>query len=280
MIKNRLVISALGCALLAPAAAQPPAPGLGINSIAMVALRVSDIDREIAFLGKLGYEESFAITSGSQTMAVVVKIDDRQFIELYPKTDASQPLGWIHVSYEAGDLKAFVKYLAATGLTPSRVSTTGSGNLVSSLRDPDGRIVEFTQYMPGSRHVLDRGQHLGADRIATELMGVDLPVNNLAAEKQFYVELGFEAEDSGSGVHLTDPGAPDLRVELRPAHPGALPQLLFPVDDARRAADRLKEFRPAHDKGIALVHDPDGNSFVFLETGGGGHKDRFMPWKR
>ena len=277
MMKNWLVLSALACALVAPAAAQPPAPGLGINSIAHVALRVSDVDREIAFLGKLGYQESFAVNAGS-VMEIFVKINDRQFIELYPRTDPSQPLGFLHACYEAGDLKALVKYYDSLGLNAPPARKAGSGNLISVINDPAGYVTEFTQYMPGSRHTLDRGQHLGANRIATELMGVDLPVNNLAAEKQFYIQLGFEAEDGGSDVHLTDPGAPDLRVELRPAHPGAKPQLLFPVDDARRAADRLKEFRPARDKGIFVVHDPDGNSFVFLETGGG-HKDRFMPWK-
>lgn len=279
MRKAWLVLTVLAGSLLAPAAAQPPAPSAGVVGIALVALRVSDLDREIAFLGKLGYEESFAITSAGQTMAVVVKINDRQFIELYPKSDASQSLGWIHMSYEAGDLRAFVKYLASAGLQPAPVKKTDSGNLVSSVRSPGGRIVEFTQYMPGSRHVLDRGQHLGPNRIATEILGVDLPVDNLAAEKQFYVQLGFEAEDEGDTVRLTAPGAPDLRIELRPAQPGAQPQLLFPVADARQAADRLKGLKPARDKGIVFVHDSDGNSFVFLETGGG-HKDRFMPWKR
>ncbi len=272
-----LILSAFACALVAPAAAQPPAPGLGINSIAHVALRVSDVDREIAFLGKLGYEESFAVNAG-QVMEVFVKINDRQFIELYPRTDPKQPLGFLHACYEAGDLNALVKYYRSLGLSAAPARKAGSGNLISVINDPAGYVTEFTQYMPGSRHTLDRGLHLGANRIATELMGVDLPVNNLAAEKQFYVQLGFDAENGGNDIHLTAPGAPDLRVELRPAHPGALPQLLFPVDDARRAADRLKEFRPARDKGIFVVHDPDGNSFVFLETGGG-HKDRFMPWK-
>ncbi len=278
-MNNRwMILSALACALLQPVAAQPPAPGLGINSIAHVALRVSDVDREIAFLGKLGYEESFTITSAGQTMAVYVKINDRQFIELYPRTDVSQPLGYLHACYEAGDLNALVKYYRSLGVNVTPARKAGSGNLISVINDPAGYVTEFTQYMPGSRHTLDRGQHLGADRIATELMGVDLPASNLAAEKQFYVQLGFQAEEGDSDVHLTAPGAPDLRVELRPAHPGAKPQLLFPVDDARRAADRLKEFRPARDKGIFVVHDPDGNSFVFLETGGG-HEDRFMPWK-
>lgn len=273
-----LIFSALAGALVVPAPAQqPPAPGLGINSIAHVALRVSDVDREIAFLGKLGYEEAFAVNAGS-VMEVFVKINDRQFIELYPRTDPKQPLGFLHACYEAGDLDALVKYYRSLGLNVAPARKAGSGNLISVINDPAGYVTEFTQYMPGSKHTLDRGQHLGSNRIAPEMMGVDLPINNLATEKQFYVQLGFDAENGGNDIHLTASGAPDLRVELRPAHPGAQPQLLFPVDDAHRAADRLKDLRPARDKGIMLVHDPDGNAFVFLETGGG-HKDRFMPWK-
>jgi catechol 2,3-dioxygenase-like lactoylglutathione lyase family enzyme len=274
-MKNWFAISALACAL--SASAQPPAPSADIVGIAHVALRVSDLDGEIAFLGKLGYEESFAITSAGQTMAVLVKINDEEFIELTPRTDPSQPLGWIHVCYRAGDLQALVQHFASSGLEPSRILKTDSGNLLSSLRDPDGSSIEFTEYMPGSRHVLDRGQHMGENRIATELLGVDLPVSNLAAEKQFYTQLGFESEGSDTDVHLTAPGAPGLRIELRPAKPGAEPQLLFPVDDARKAADRIKDLKPVRDKGILFVRDPDGNSFVFLQTGGE-HRKSLMPW--
>ncbi|MGH9560460.1 MAG: VOC family protein, partial [Terracidiphilus sp.] len=197
------ILFALACALVAPVAAQqPPAPGLGINSIAHVALRVSDVDREIAFLGKLGYEESFAVNNSGQIMGVI-KINDRQFIELYPRTDPKQPLGFLHACYEAGDLKQLVNYYVSLGLNATPARKAGSGNLISVLTDPDGRVTEFTQYMPGSRHTLDRGQHLGADRISTELMGVDFPTNNLAAEKKFYMQLGFEAEADGNDVHLT-----------------------------------------------------------------------------
>ncbi len=41
-----------------------------------------------------------------------------------------------------------------------------AGNLISSFNDPEGRVTEFTQYMPGSRHTLDQGQHLGAGRVS------------------------------------------------------------------------------------------------------------------
>jgi hypothetical protein len=123
--------------------------------------------------------------------------------------------------------------------------------------------------MPGSRHTLDRGQHLGANRVSAELMGIDLPVKEGAAEKEFYIDLGFEAQAVNGNVRLTAPGAPDLRLELHPAHSGAEPQFLFPVPDARKAADVLKNSGAKFDRDgkLIFVRDPDGNAFVFLEAG-------------
>ncbi len=269
-MKNRwIAIPALACALSAVALAQPPAPGAGIIGIAHIAFRVSDLDREIAFLGQLGYEESFAMTNGGKTTEVFIKVNDRQFIELYPRTDPKQPLGWMHVCFEAGDLNALIKFYDSTGLKAAPVRKAAAGNLISSTNDPEGRVTEFTQYMPGSRHTLDRGQHLGANRVSTELMGLDLPVREGAAEKEFYVDLGFEAQATNGNVRLTTPGAPDVRLELRPASPGAQPEVLFPVPDARKAADTLKAAGVKFDRDgkILFVRDPDGNDLVFLETG-------------
>ena len=116
----------------------------------------------------------------------------------------------------------------------------GAGNLISAMSDPEGRTTEFTQYMPASRHTLDRGQHLGANRVSTDLIGFDLPVKEGAAEKEFYTDLGFEAQAMNGNVRLTTPGAPGIVLELRAAQPGAQPEFLFPVPDARKAADALK----------------------------------------
>src|SRR5580704_12306726 len=269
-MKNRwFVIPALACALSAAAFAQPPAPGAGIIGIAHIAFRVSDLDREIAFLGKLGYQESFAITNAGKTSEVFIKINDRQFIELYPQTDPKQPLGWMHVCFEAGDLDALIKYYDSTGLKAAPVRKEAAGNLISSTNDAESRVTEFTQYMPGSRHTLDRGQHLGANRLSTELMGFDLPVREGAAEKEFYSDLGFEAQAVDGNVRLTTPGAPGQVIELRSAHPGAQPQFLFPVADARKAADALKNSGAQFDRDgkLIFVRDPDSNAFVFLEAG-------------
>jgi catechol 2,3-dioxygenase-like lactoylglutathione lyase family enzyme len=269
-MKNRwIAIAALACALSAVTFAQPPAPEAGITGIAHIAFRVSDLDREIAFLSKLGFEESFAMTNAGKTTEVFVKVNDRQFIELYPKTDAAQPLGWMHVCFEAGDLNTLIKFYDSTGLKAAPVRKAAAGNLISSTNDAEGRVTEFTQYMPGSRHTLDRGQHLGANRVSTELMGIDLPVREGAAEKEFYVDLGFEAQAVNGNVRLTAPGAPGMVLELRAARPDAQPEFLFPVADARKAADALKGagVNSERDGKLLFVRDPDGNAFVFLETG-------------
>ncbi len=274
-----LGVFVLFCVCSATAIAQPPAPNEGIIGIAHIAFRVSDLDREIVFLGKLGYEEAFTLTYGGKTTEAFIKINDRQFIELYQQTDSSEPIGWMHVCYEAGDLNTLQKYYASEGLNPSPVRKAAAGNLISSFNDPEGRVTEFTQYMPGSRHTLDQGQHLGVGRISVELMGIDLPVKEGAAMKEFYTDLGFEAEEVSGNVRLTTPGAPDLHMELRPTYAGAQPEFLFPVDDAKKAYQALEYAGvPAQrSNGLVFVHDPDGNLFVFLETGEE-HKEGLIPW--
>lgn len=257
------------CVCSAVSIAQPPAPNQGIIGIAHIAFRVSDLDREIAFLGKLGYQESFAMTNAGKATEVFIKINDHEFIELYPQTDRSQPLGWMHICYEAGDLNALQHYYSTEGLNPTPVRKAAAGNLISSVNDPEHGVTEFTQYMPGSRHTLDIGQHLGAGRISTELMGIDLPVREGAAMKEFYTDLGFEAENTNGNVRLTTPGAPDLHMELRAATSGSQPEFLFAVPDAKRAYQALEYagVNAQRDGGLVFVKDPDGNIFIFLSLG-------------
>lgn len=265
----KLAAGAIFLASTLSAVAQPPAPSQGITGLAHIALRVSDVDKEVAFLGKLGFEEAFTSALPSNGLEAFVKINDRQFIEVYSRTDKSQPLGWMHVCYEAGDLNALQKFYSSTGLAPTPVKKAGAGNLLFTVKDPTGNVTEFTQYMPDSRHTLDRGQHLGPDRVSDELIGFVMPVRELAVMKDFYTRLGFEAEDAGNAVHLTTPGAPDLTVEISQAARGSQPQILMPILDAHKAADQLKHMgvNESLQGKIVFVHDQDGNSFVLLETG-------------
>lgn len=256
-----------------------------IIGIAHVALRASDLDREVNFLGKLGFEEAFTNVQDGKVLQVFVKINDLQFVEVYPQTDPSQPLGLMHVCYEVNDLKGLNKLYVQHGLKPTPVRTAAAGNLLFSLADPDGRTTEFTQYMPESRQMQDRGNHLGVQRVADELMGLELPVKDMAAAKSFYSTLGFNETPEGANLRLSISANADLRVELHPARVGDAPQLLFPVDDARSATAELRRAKLKVDRNnkLVFVRDPDGNSFVFLETSNAApesHRiEHLIPWR-
>jgi catechol 2,3-dioxygenase-like lactoylglutathione lyase family enzyme len=238
-----------------------------ITGIAHIAYRVADLDKEVAFLQKLGYEQAFGFTnSQGKTSEVFVKVNDRQFIEVYPQTDSSQPLGWMHVCYESDDITTLAKALTGRGLTPDQVRKAGAGNLISALKDPEGRTTEFTQYMPGSRHTLDRGQHLGAHRVSDQLIGFSLPVPDTDAARKFYAAMGFEARDTRTGLRFTLSSVPDLRIQIRKAESGISPQTEFRISDAAETAKQLQSagLTIKQDRNRVLVTDPDGNTFAFV----------------
>jgi catechol 2,3-dioxygenase-like lactoylglutathione lyase family enzyme len=236
-----------------------------INGIAHVAFRVADLDAARNFYKRLGFEESFVFTTGEKISQVFVKINDRQFIELYPRTDPSQPLGWMHVCFEADGAEALHARYEERGLNPTQLVKGGAGNYIFTLNGPGGGLIEVTQYLPGSRHSVDRGQHLGAARISSELQVIKAVVPDLAAAERFYTAgLGFEKQKGG--VRLSRDS--DERMELEPAN--AKPQFVFRVADAKKTAAQLRALGfdvTGHGRG-SKISDPDGNIFVF-QTGSG-----------
>lgn len=239
-----------------------------ITGIAHIAYRATDLDKEVAFLQKLGFEESFGFTNAeSKTTEVFVKVNDHQFIEIYPQTEPSQALGWMHVCYESDDINALVATLTAHGLKPASVRKAGAGNLISSFNDSEGRVTELTQYMPGSRHTLDRGQHLGAHRISEEMLGFSLPVPDIEAASKFYTTgLGFAARPSRDGLRMTLANVPGLRVQIHTAANGAGPETIFRVADTAQTTQQLQSLglAPKQQGNRVLVSDPDGNVFAFI----------------
>jgi catechol 2,3-dioxygenase-like lactoylglutathione lyase family enzyme len=239
-----------------------------ITGIAHIAYRASDLGKEVAFLQKLGYEESFGFTNAAgKTTEVFVKVNDRQFIEIYPQTDPSEPLGWMHVCYESGDINALYTALTAHGLKPTEVRKAGAGNLLTTMKDPDDRVTEFTQYMPGSRHTLDKGLHLGEHRISEEMLGFSLPVPDLEAAKKFYVAgMGFEARDGRRGLRMSISSVPDMRIDIRKAAAGASPETIFRVTDTAATMQKMQALglTVRQDRNRVLVNDPDGNVFAFV----------------
>lgn len=241
-----------------------------ITGIAHIAYRVSDVGGGVAFFQKLGFEQAFANTNrdGKVTQSFI-KVNNRQFIEIYPQLKPGEELGWMHVCYESGDLNALYKTLDAHGLKPSEVRKAGAGNLLTVIRDPEGRVTEFTQYMPGSRHMLDAGKHLGEHRVSDLMSGFELPVPDLDAARKFYVNgMGLVAREAGTGIRITTPESPEIGIEIEAARTDLKPATIFRVKNLAAAQKQLEAagLRVTKDHKRINVADPDGNIFVFAAS--------------
>jgi catechol 2,3-dioxygenase-like lactoylglutathione lyase family enzyme len=257
----KLCITSLLCA--AAAWAQPVNQAANQTGIAHVAFRVADLEAARGFYKKLGFEQFFEMKQGERTTEAFIKINDRQFIELYPRTDASQALGLMHVCYESSDLEALHADYVKRGLTVSEVRKAGAGNLLMTMKDPEGQTIEYTQYMPGSRHFEDRGKHLGANRVSTMLMGATAPARDRAALRIFYVDrLGFTAIGMTSALRMPGVSGQELHV-VETASSG----IQFSVTDLKHTAAVLSGLG-LQTKGTAesvIVIDPDGVVISFVK---------------
>jgi catechol 2,3-dioxygenase-like lactoylglutathione lyase family enzyme len=259
----KLWIPCLWCASLAWA---QPANQVGI---AHVAFRVADLEAAREFYNKLGFEQFFEMKEGERTTEAFVKVNDRQFIELYPQTAPSQTIGLMHVCYESKDLAALHEEYVGRGLAVSDVRKAGAGNLLMTMKDPEGQTIEYTQYMPGSRHFEDRGKHLGANRVSQMLVGATATARDAGAIRTFYVEkLGFTAIGPGMPPRLRMPGDSEQELIVFPAGAEAKSGIQFGVADLKQTAEvlaRLGLTVKATPESVSVA-DPDGAVISFVKA--------------
>ena len=277
----------------APAPAPPAVPATlpPMNGIAHIAIRVKDITASVAFYHKLGFDEAFANTGSDGTTVTqsFVKLNDRQYVELYPdnaQNPAQSESIFMHLCFEGADLNAIHDYYIAEGLTPISVRTAGAGNLLFTMKGPqqfaDPQNIEYTQYMPGSKHTLDFGQHLGPDRVGDKMTVVVLAMQDPAAARDFYLtKLGFTASKTNPAL-LDLPGASGESVQIVPVSElGARSSIVLSTPDLDKSAAQLTrqqvEFKRASAsatdaKGktrtvdMISVTDPDGNIIRLQST--------------
>jgi catechol 2,3-dioxygenase-like lactoylglutathione lyase family enzyme len=241
-----------------------------LSGIAHVAIRVSDLARSVAFYKKLGFEQAFAMEQGGATTQAFLKINDRQFLELYPRSEASKVIGFLHVCFESADIETLHGEYLTRGLAPTPVKKAGAGNLLFTMRGPEGENIEYTQYMPGSKHMNDIGLHLGGARISQQLVGAGIEMQNPAEAKVFFEDkLGFQAARSPweAGYDPLDiPGKSGEQIEFVPQSSGSALRLLFSVPDLSRAAAQLKALRlsAVKHRSKLSIQDPDGNTIVLV----------------
>lgn len=251
-------------------AAKPELTGVG-----HVALRVSDVDAEVRFLGKLGFELAFAHEQNGKRAFVFVKVNDGEFLEVHPHTPLNgtspQPLGFNHICYETTNANALYAKWVAAGLTPTPVAPGPDGTLEFGVKDMSGATTEALEIVPDSQEAKDKGQHLGAKRVSDWLIGVDMPVSEVAAWQKFYEKLGFVTSSEGTAVRMSSPAKPELQVVLHPAGTNDQTRILFAVEDAKKTAKQLRSagLKVDTDKNQVIAHDPDGITFVFVQKSTG-----------
>jgi catechol 2,3-dioxygenase-like lactoylglutathione lyase family enzyme len=271
----------------APAAASTaaaPTQTPPFNGIAHIAIRVKDIAASVAFYNKLGYEQAFANTSADGTVTQsFLKLDDKQFIELYPAVGRDTQIGFMHLCFEGADLNGIHDYYVAEGLAPISVRTAAAGNLLFTLKGPEQpafpQNIEYTQYMPDSRHSRVAGLHLDSERVADHMAIVSLAMKDPDAAREFYLtKLGFTANPA-TPARLNLPGDSGQQVELVPANPlGLRSSIIMTTPSLEKAAALLTrenvafELIPAVEKGLwpskelLRVTDPDDNLLRIVQA--------------
>jgi catechol 2,3-dioxygenase-like lactoylglutathione lyase family enzyme len=230
-----------------------------LDGIAHVALRVADLEKSRQFYETLGFEKAFEFSEAGKATELFMKINDRQFIELYPRTQDSQPLGLMHVCYEVHDIESLHNAYVKKGLNPPEAKKFRAGNLLFVLHDPEGQVVEYTQYLPGSLHDKDRGKHLGEHRLSTRLQAAVSPAKDVGVEQAFYIDkLGFKPTAADRN-RLRLPGDSGDELGLVPQPSPA--QIIFSVEQEKTTVESLKQrgLDPKAEGGNVTVNDPDGN---------------------
>jgi catechol 2,3-dioxygenase-like lactoylglutathione lyase family enzyme len=236
-----------------------------LSGIAHIAIRVHDVAAARDFYEKLGFEQVFDLSKNGVLYESFIKINDTQFIELYPTTDHDPKAGFLHLCFEGADLNAIHDDYVSRGLTPKSVRKAGAGNLLFTLAGPQqpdfAQNIEYTQYQPGSLHFNDRGKHLGPDRVADKLVSVALAMQDPAAARDFYInQLNFKPI-AGDPMALHLPGDSGEEIRIAPASLGTAAHITLGTENLGKAARRLhKQQIPVTKDGdeLALI-DPDGN---------------------
>lgn len=237
-----------------------------LTGIAHAAFRVTDVAKTSNFYQRLGFEQAFAFSKDGKISQAFIKINDRQFLELYSRDTKHSTVGFMHLCFEASDLVKLNAAYRQRGLMPTEVKKAHAGNLLFTLAGPELQNIEYTQYLPGSLHSEDRSKHLGKHRISKLLLTVDVAMQDPAAAEAFYTDkLSFHPISSDDKNSLLLPGTSGESVQLKPADDHSLPDLTFQVANIRRTAKELtsRGFAVRVAAGSVYVTDPDGTMIEF-----------------
>ncbi len=168
-----------------------------IVGVAHIGLRTDNMAAARKFYGDiLGYQEPFSLNKpdGSGLMLTYFKVNDHQYIEVFPELQDAKQDRLSHISFETTDAKALRAYLAEKGVkVPDKLGPRLDRDLGFDVQDPDGHTVEFVQYTPQSLHMQAAGKFLPDTRVSDRMIHVGVTVKDRAAADHFYKDiLGFK----------------------------------------------------------------------------------------
>jgi catechol 2,3-dioxygenase-like lactoylglutathione lyase family enzyme len=116
-------------------------------------LRVSDLERSLAFYTALGYAEVGSVPETEFGSLTMLQLPDDPFVSLELVHDPARPVQDVgavnHLVVQVDDLDATIAELAARGVTAEPATEPGPEIWTSWLTDPDGYRIELVQWPPG-----------------------------------------------------------------------------------------------------------------------------------
>jgi catechol 2,3-dioxygenase-like lactoylglutathione lyase family enzyme len=189
-----------------------------IVGVAHIALRTDNLEGARKFYtGVLGFQEPFTYTlpaeEGGKFLLTYFKVNDHQYIEMFPELADPKQDRLSHISFETTNAQQLRDYLASKGVrVPDKLDPMGDGNRGFDVNDPDGHVVEFVEYLPGSLHSSAFGKFLPDTRISQHIIHVGVVVSDRTAADHFYKDvLGFREIWHG-GMKDSDTDWVDMRV--------------------------------------------------------------------
>lgn len=138
----------------------PPHRSLGVGSDSLpgmrmlhLGLRVTDLDRSLAFYTALGYAVLGRVPETEFGSLTMLKLPDDPFVSLELVHDPARPVadaGAVnHLVIQVDDLVATIADLVANGVEAEPPAELGPGMHTSWLTDPDGYRIELVQWPDG-----------------------------------------------------------------------------------------------------------------------------------
>jgi catechol 2,3-dioxygenase-like lactoylglutathione lyase family enzyme len=265
-----------------------------ITGVAHIAVYAHDPEETIAFYRDfLGFGEPYRLKRGGGELHLAfIKINDRQFVEVFPeKAAGADRLN--HIALEVEDAEAMRAYLASRGVqVPNKVPVGKIGNANFNITDPDGHTVEIVQYLPDGWSMRQKGNNMPGSRIGSAIKHVGIAVGSLDKAMAFYRDiLGFGETWRGSSngkvlnwVNVKVPDGDDyvefMLYKTAPAldRLGTMHHLCLEVPDVERAKSTLQGRATGRHYTRALetktgvnrrrqlnLYDPDGTRIELME---------------